>query len=465
MRTVNLRHEIKRCAECGQRYSPDAMFCPFDGGGLVLDRWDPSGDTLLGKIVGGRYEVIAVLGEGGMGTVYKVRHSTLGRHFAMKVMRLDLARDEKLAARFIQEARATAAVKHPNIVSITDFGHLETDNRPYFVMELLHGQTLSEVLKDGPLTPTRGVAILIRIAHALGAAHEAGIIHRDLKPENIFVADGDDELGVRVVDFGAAMIVGASRITKTGVVFGTPHYMSPEQAGGQTVDHRADIYSLGVIMYEMFTGRVPFEADTFMGVISQHMFVKPVAPTKAVPGIRGLGALEPLILKALEKTPANRYATMDALARDLERVGKAKRDGDVSLSPAQAGRDEDVAPFTVKDPAGLTRSPLAIWGLRAAGIASVAVVVFLVTRLLYEPSARVEVRASSPPVLGVPAVAPAIPSTPAEVILPPPAPEPVASVQTAVKIRPSPPAPKPVPSPPRAPPAPPSEFRDPWAGK
>lgn len=452
MKTVNLRHEIKRCPECGQRYSADGMFCPFDGVRLVGDRWDPSGDTLLGKTVGARYEVIAVLGEGGMGTVYKVRHSTLGRHFAMKVMRLDMARDEKLAARFIQEARATAAVKHPNVVSITDFGHLETDKRPYFVMELLEGETLSEILKEGPLSPTRGVGIVIRIANALSAAHEAGIIHRDLKPENIFVADGDDELGVRVVDFGAAMIVGASRITKTGVVFGTPHYMSPEQAGGLSVDHRADIYSLGVIMYEMFTGRVPFEADTFMGVISQHMFVKPKSPSEVVPRLRDLGSLEAVILKSLEKTPALRYATMDALVRDLQRVVRPKREGSVSRPPAAPLPDADVAPFTVKGIARIADSKRA---LSAVAIAAVAAVVFIATRSLYEP-ARVEIRASAPLVASVAA----IPSRAEEVVLPRPLPAPVASVQAPlpapVKIKPPPPAPKARST---------GEFRDPWGGK
>ena len=450
MRTVNLRHEIKRCPECGQRYSVDGMFCPFDGVRLVSDRWDPSGDTLLGKTIGGRYEVIAVLGEGGMGTVYKVRHSALGRHFAMKVMRLDMASDDKLAARFIQEARATAAVKHPNIVSITDFGHLESDKRPYFVMDLLQGQTLSELLKEGPLSPTRGVGIVIRIASALSAAHEAGIIHRDLKPENIFIVD-DDELGVRVVDFGAALIVGASRITKTGVVFGTPHYMSPEQAGGQPVDHRADIYSLGVIMYEMFTGRVPFEADTFMGVISQHMFVKPISPSEVAPGIRDLGSLEAVILKSLEKTPALRYATMDALARDLDRARRPKREGLVSLLSAGPPAGADDAPLKADGVGRIADSRRALW---AVTITAVAVLVVVMTRSLYEP-ARVEIRAGVPLVASVAA----IPPLREEVILPPPLPEPAASAQpppAPVKIKAPPPAPKPKVT---------GGFRDPWAAK
>ena len=203
-----------------------------------------------------------------MGTVYQVRHTALDRLFAMKVLRRDLARDPDLAARFMREARATASVKHPNIVAINDFGRIDGD-LPYFVMENLVGQTLAHAIKTGGAIPSAlGVRIVLKVAGALGAAHDGKIVHRDLKPDNVFLlglAATAGDVDVRVVDFGAALIIGASRVTRAGVVFGTPHYMSPEQASGQPVDHRADIYALGVIMYEMFTGRVPFVADTYMG--------------------------------------------------------------------------------------------------------------------------------------------------------------------------------------------------------
>jgi serine/threonine protein kinase len=320
--TLDLRRQIKRCAECGQRFSHDAMFCPFDGTKLTLGAWDPSADPLLKKVIDGRYEVVGVLGEGGMGTVYDVLHTSLHRHFAMKVLRSDIAREGDLAARFTNEARATASIKHPNIVAITDFGRMP-DGVPYFVMELLIGRTLSQAIKaGGPLPLERGIRIILQIAAALGAAHRARVVHRDLKPENVFLigrpeAASDD---VRVVDFGAAMILGASRVTKTGIVFGTPHYMSPEQASGQYVDHRADIYALGVMMYEMFTGKVPFEADTYMGVLTQHMFVQPLPPSQVCAAARELGALEEVVLKALEKKPEHRYDTMEQLAEEIERV-------------------------------------------------------------------------------------------------------------------------------------------------
>jgi serine/threonine-protein kinase len=329
------------CGECNQRFGEDATFCPFDGTKLHARAWDPSGDPLIGRVIDDRYEIVGVLGEGGMGTVYSARHRALERVFALKVLRRDLARDPDLGARFMREARATAMVKHPNIVAITDFGRLEGDV-PYFVMEQLTGDTLARTIKaGGPVPAALGVKIALQIAAALGAAHDAGIVHRDLKPDNVFlVGRPDRDVEVRVVDFGAAMILGASRNTKTGIVFGTPHYMSPEQASGQPVDHRADIYALGVIMYEMFTGRVPFIADTYMGVLTQHMFVKPTPPSQVSEAARALGALEAVLLRTLEKKPEHRQATMHELADEIRRVSTFAADGSVSV--AAVGREAGV---------------------------------------------------------------------------------------------------------------------------
>jgi eukaryotic-like serine/threonine-protein kinase len=331
--TIDLRHRIKRCPDCGQRYSSDSAFCPFDGQKLEGGSWEAPADPLLGKTIDGRYKVTAVLGEGGMGTVYEVKHAKLDRTFALKALRLDLAREQDLAERFIREAKATGAIKHPNVVAITDFGSLP-DGRPYFVMEKLSGQTLGEVVKMGGAIPAaRAAAIAIKVARALCAAHEAGIIHRDLKPDNVFLlgrADAGPDQDVRVVDFGAAMIAGKSRLTKAGIVFGTPYYMSPEQASGDPVDHRADVYALGVIMYEMFTGRVPFQGDTYMGVLTQHMFAQPTPPSRLKPELgRDLGALEAITLKCLEKQPSLRFASMEELAKEVERV--VSIDGTVTL--------------------------------------------------------------------------------------------------------------------------------------
>jgi serine/threonine protein kinase len=252
-----------------------------------------------------------------MGSVYAVRHTALDKRFAMKVMRADLAQQGELAARFIQEARATAAIGHPNIVQITDFGQLPS-GAPYFVMELLEGTPLSKMIRlGGPLPAGLAVRTLQQTAAALAAAHAAGVIHRDLKPDNIHITR--DNL-VKVLDFGVAKMAGAGRLTRTGMVFGTPHYMSPEQASGNDVDRRADIYALGIIMYEMFTGRVPFEADSYMGVLTKHMYMLPEPPSHVHEAARALGALEDVTLRCLEKKPEARYASMNELIADVESI-------------------------------------------------------------------------------------------------------------------------------------------------
>jgi serine/threonine-protein kinase len=345
--TLDIRREIRRCQACARRFSRDAVFCPYDGTKLEATAFEPLVDPIVGSTVDGRYEVVEVLGEGGMGRVYRVRHVALERSFAMKVLRRDLARDEDLGARFIHEAKATASVKHPNVVQINDFGRFP-DGIPYFVMELLIGHTLGEIIKaGGPIPAGRAVRIVKQVAGALGAAHAAGVVHRDLKPDNVFLVGGSvsepSEVGraramlsetadVRVVDFGASKIIGSSRLTRTGIVFGTPHYMSPEQASGVPVDHRSDIYALGIIMYEMFTGRVPFEADTYMGVLTQHMFVQPVPPSQVSDAAKELGALEQITLICLEKRPEDRFGSMQDLVDALDRVVRVGDGGVVDIA-------------------------------------------------------------------------------------------------------------------------------------
>jgi serine/threonine-protein kinase len=290
---------------------------------------------LIGTVIDNRYEVLEVLGEGGMGTVYRARHAALGRMFAIKALRRDLSQDSDLAARFIQEAKAAAAVTHPSIVQITDFGSLPS-GQPYFVMELLGGRALSRIIREeGALPPIRAANIARKVAEALAAAHEVGIIHRDLKPDNVHVATGAGgrEI-VKVLDFGLAKIAGSSRMTRQGMVFGTPHYMSPEQAAGEPIDHRVDIYALGIVLYEMLTARLPFEADSFMGVLTKHIYMEPVPPSRVVGEEGCLGPLEQFTLRCLEKKPTNRYATMTDLIADLERVVSPSI---VPLSPRDPG--------------------------------------------------------------------------------------------------------------------------------
>jgi eukaryotic-like serine/threonine-protein kinase len=252
-------------------------------------------------------------------------------------------------------------VHHPNVVPITDFGKLPS-GVPYFVMELLLGQSLAEVVKaGGPLPVAAAVRVAGGIAAALGAAHAAGIVHRDLKPDNVFlvggVAGGVVSGDVRVVDFGAAKIIGSSRVTRQGVVWGTPAYMSPEQASGEPVDHRTDVYALGIILYEMLCGRVPFEADTYMGVLTQHMFVQPVPPSRVAASGREMGAIEDITLVCLAKKPEERFASMQDLVSELDRVVRRRPDGTPSIAPQLRGLagGEDTVP-----PAREARAPASV---------------------------------------------------------------------------------------------------------
>jgi serine/threonine-protein kinase len=321
------RTKATRCPLCGQHFSADARFCPFDGAALVLARdWDPTADPLLGSLVDQRYEIEALIGEGGMGSVYRIRQLGLGRAFAMKALRRDLADDPEIRERFLREARTAASVSHPGLVHITDFGYLP-DRRPFFVMELLEGLPLRAVLQSGRLSTARAATIARRIAEAMAAAHESGIVHRDLKPDNVHIAEGD---AVKVVDFGLAVAVGGSqRVTRSGIAFGTPHYMSPEQALGEAVDGRTDVYALGVVLYEMLTGRVPFDAATCAEVLDQQQFAAPIPPTKLLGDCSALAAgprsddptelekLEQVVLICLAKQAKDRFPSLLHLSAAL----------------------------------------------------------------------------------------------------------------------------------------------------
>jgi serine/threonine-protein kinase len=352
-KTIELQHQLRACPECGQRYSADARFCPFDGLPLELAEWSPSEDKLVGQTIDNRYRVMAAIGEGGMGTVYKVRHATLERLFAMKVLRKDMAREE-LAQRFTREAKAAASVHHPGVVEITDFGRLP-DKRPYFVMELLEGSSLIAMLHGRKsIEPRLACAIAAKIARAVGAAHSGGIVHRDLKPENIFVREPTlGAVEVKVVDFGAAMVIGASRITKTGIVYGTPHYMSPEQAAGQQLDHRADIYALGILFYEMLIGVVPFEADTYMEVLRRHMMEPPLKPSSLMPGITS--EVDKVILCALAKKADDRFLTMESFAAAIEKAALTLATDGKPVAHVPVDRDSGTGPTTT---AALAQLPI-----------------------------------------------------------------------------------------------------------
>src|SRR5688500_5365602 len=333
---------MRFCPTCGNRYEGE-MYCPEDGiPTQVLPDEGPKVDPLIGRVLEGRYRIEKQIGEGGMGIVYLARHTVLGKKLAVKVLRGHMAKVEDIGERFIKEARSASEIGHPNIIDITDFGTLP-DGTLYFVMELLEGESLTDMIGRGGSIPMQdALKVIVQVASALGAAHARGIVHRDLKPDNIYLLNRrDNPLYVKVLDFGIAKVGGAaSKLTKTGVIFGTPHYMAPEQAAGQPVDARTDLYALGVIMYEMFTGKVPFDADTFMGILTKHMFEQPKRPSEIGVGDR-LGALEDIILKALAKKPELRYQSMEELTADLATVSAG---GTISI-----GQRNGIAPPSLAD--------------------------------------------------------------------------------------------------------------------
>ena len=315
---------LKICPQCGTEYELDQRFCPKDGTTLRLQ--NETGD-LVGAIVADRYHVLRKLGEGGMGQVYLAEHVKMGRKSALKVMNPAMVKDADAISRFNREAANASHINHPNVADVYDFGET-SDGVIYLAMEFVDGPPLTKLIEDeGPLSPQRAATIVRQTADALAVAHDMGIVHRDLKPDNIMIArnrDGSDM--VKVVDFGIAKAAdnAAQKVTKTGLVVGTPEYMSPEQLAGDKLDGRSDIYALGLVAFNMLTGRLPFPADTVQESMIMRLTESPRKLAEMRPDVAWSGEVQAALDKALERDSSARYQTATdfgrAFARALERM-------------------------------------------------------------------------------------------------------------------------------------------------
>ncbi|MBA3822197.1 MAG: serine/threonine protein kinase, partial [Deltaproteobacteria bacterium] len=312
-----------------------------------------------------------------MGSVYLAEHPTIGKKVALKVLHSEFSANQEVAARFFNEAKAVNDIGHPNIVDIVDFGIIQSaggrDQLVYFIMEYLAGNTLSQLIRtESPIPPERALAVALQVGDALSASHKCGIVHRDLKPDNIILVTRHRERDfVKLLDFGIAKLTGdaaGSSRTRTGIVMGTPAYMSPEQCEGRgSIDHRTDIYALGIVLYEMMTGRVPFIGDGYGEILVQHLTQTPIPPSQ----FRMMNAhVEAVVMKALEKRVELRYPTMDEMMHAMsDPVGYVEAHGGImgfkhqQLVPSNA----PLPPIRLTPPPMMTPVPgqLTPYGLQA----------------------------------------------------------------------------------------------------
>jgi serine/threonine-protein kinase len=308
---------LKICPTCSTEYPANERFCPRDGTAL---RSQAGAADLVGSIIAERYHVLKKLGEGGMGQVYLAEHVKMGRQSAVKVMNPAMVHDADAIGRFNREAANASRINHPNVAGIYDFGETP-EGLVYLAMEFIEGETVTDIVKaNGALPPQRAAEITRQAAEGLHVAHGMGIVHRDLKPDNIMVSKDRDGLDcVKVVDFGIAKAQGSEsqKVTRTGMVIGTPEYMSPEQLAGDKLDPRTDLYSLALVAFNMLTGQLPFPGDTAQTSMIMRLTEKPKRLMDMRPDLQWPPEVQAVMDKALEREASKRYASAREFGRAL----------------------------------------------------------------------------------------------------------------------------------------------------
>jgi hypothetical protein len=372
------------CPKCRTSYSSSVLGACYRDGEKLVDHdafMAVEKDPMRGHTIGGKYHILERVGVGGMGTVYRASQVGLKRHVAVKILKPELTSDPDTVARFSREATAMSLLTHPNTTRVYDFGQTE-DGLLYLVMEFLEGQLITQrVAQGGPLPVLEALRVVQQILRSLAEAHTKGIVHRDLKPDNIFVAsvEGQREPVVKVLDFGIAKIVAPDRPvdqfeTQAGTVFGTPRYMSPEQAQGVTLDQRSDLYSVGALLYQMLTGRAPFTDDDAVVVMAKHIRETPQRPSVVAPTASIPSSIEGVVMKALAKDPDARFQNAAQFDAALEGcvidVLAAETTGQLAVAPP-----------------GMTRKQLA-WIVSACTLAAASYVGLRVYAKVSEPPAH-----------------------------------------------------------------------------
>jgi serine/threonine-protein kinase len=396
---------LKICPTCGAEYPAEERFCPRDG--TALRSPGASGDDLVGSIIAERYHVLKKLGEGGMGQVYLAEHVKMGRKSAVKVMSPGMVHDADAISRFNREAANASRITHPNVAGIYDFGETP-DGVIYLAMEFVEGEPLTSLVeRSGALPPMRAAEIARQTGEALSAAHDMGIVHRDLKPDNIMIAknrDGSDT--VKVVDFGIAKAAGSEvqKVTRTGLVVGTPAYMSPEQLAGDKLDGRSDVYSLGLVTFNMFTGALPFPSETAQEAMIMRLTERPKSLAEVRPDVPWTPEVQAVMDRALERDAKTRFQTASEFGRALyDTVSRmpltsgarlAAVSGAAAVPPTRVATPEPRGMVAAGAPARMT--PMLVGGGAVVIAATVAGVLFMShggTKVVRADSAR----AASPP--------------------------------------------------------------------